>query len=171
MKKIILVLCVISFYIVLSKTLEEKNIIPKEAIRIRILANSNNIEDQNIKKEVKDNLESYLYNLLKDKNNVLDASITINSNLENIEENIKDTLNNRQEFTINFGKNYFPKKKYKGVNYEEGYYDSLLVKLGDGLGDNWWCVLFPPLCLLEGKEYTDVEYSTYVGELINKYLR
>ena len=63
-------------------------------------------------------------------------------------------------FEINFGLNYFPKKEFKGITYDEGYYESVVVTLGEGLGDNWWCVLFPPLCMLEAEESTEVEYTT-----------
>ena len=61
------------------------------------------------------------------------------------------------------------KLNVKGIEYNEGEYKSLVVTLGNGLGDNWWCVLFPPLCLLEATESTDVEYHSYVVDLINKY--
>ena len=53
--------------------------------------------------------------------------------------------------------------------YNEGYYESVVVTLGEGLGDNWWCVLFPPLCMIEAEESTDVEYTTIVKEVIDKY--
>ena len=72
-------------------------------------------------------------------------------------------------YSINFGLNYFPEKEYKGIVYEEGYYESLLITLGEGKGNNWWCVLFPPLCLLEAEENTEVEYTSLVGELLEKY--
>ena len=74
---------------------------------------------------------------------------------------------------IHYGLNYFPKKEYKGVIYEEGYYESLVVTLGNGNGDNWWCVLFPPLCLLEAQETNtqDVEYKFFVQDLIDKYMK
>jgi len=169
MKKVLILIFIIISYITISKITTNLNIIPKEAIRIRVLANSNSNVDQEIKKEVKDNLEPYLYNLLSQTHDVNIAKKLININMDNIKNNIKNTLQNRQDYKINFGKNYFPKKEYKGITYDEGYYDSLLITLGNGLGDNWWCVLFPPLCLLEGQEYTDYEYSSYVSELINKY--
>ena len=91
-----------------------------------------------------------------------------------IKENVKSTLkalNQKESFKINYGMNYFPEKIYKGVKYEEGEYESLVIELGDGLGDNFWCVLFPPLCLLEGEEQTktDVEYTSFIKEIINKY--
>ena len=74
-------------------------------------------------------------------------------------------------YKVNFGINYFPEKNYKGVIYEEGYYESLVVTLGSGNGENWWCVLFPPLCLMEGEETNtdEVEYKSFVKEMIDKY--
>ena len=48
-------------------------------------------------------------------------------------------------------------------------YESLVVTLGKGEGDNWWCVLFPPICMIEAEESTDVEYTTMVKEMMNKY--
>ena len=66
--------------------------------------------------------------------------------------------------------NYFPKKVYKGIIYEEGEYESLVITLGSGQGDNFWCVLFPPLCLLEGNNDTeDVTYQFFVKEMLEKY--
>ena len=51
------------------------------------------------------------------------------------------------DYNINFGYNYFPAKQFKGHTYEEGYYESLVVSIGEAKGDNWWCVMFPPMCL------------------------
>ena len=74
-------------------------------------------------------------------------------------------------FDIKYGLNYFPQKRFKGVTYNEGYYESLVVTLGEGLGENWWCVLFPPLCLIEASDSTDIEYTTMVKEVLNKYFK
>ena len=75
------------------------------------------------------------------------------------------------EYTINYGNNYFPEKEYKGVMYPEGNYESLVITLGSGLGENWWCVLFPPLCLLEAEEEetNSVNYTFYIKEVIEKF--
>ena len=73
-------------------------------------------------------------------------------------------------YDINFGNNYFPDKIYKGIKYEEGNYESLVITLGNGLGHNWWCVLFPPLCLLdENNNLENAEYEFYASKLINKF--
>ena len=87
---------------------------------------------------------------------------------------VKEVLqkeNYDKKFTITFGNTFFPEKKYNGVIYEQGYYESVLVTLGEGKGKNWWCVLFPPLCIMEANENEtgEVEYKFFVQELINKY--
>ena len=146
--------------------------IPDDAIRMRVIANSNSSYDPNIKMEVKNLLEIKMYNLLKNIKGSENAKKIINSNLKSIESDIQILLSNKnydKSFNINFGKNYFPKKEYKSVIYEEGYYDSLVVTLGNGEGENWWCVLFPPLCLLEAKESEKVEYKFFIQELFDKY--
>ena len=111
--------------------------------------------------------EYNMYNLLKDTTDLEKAKNIIQLNLSNVENSIDKTLqevNYKLPFTLNFGLNYFPQKEYKGIIYEEGYYESLVVTLGSGKGNNWWCVLFPPLCLLESKDSNidEVEYQFFV---------
>lgn len=167
MKKLLFLAIILGFYLTIGDLSKNKNIIPKEAIRIRILANSNSLKDQEIKKEVRHSVEPYLYNLIKDAKTVEEAKIIINRNLINIENIINKTYDG--DFNINFGLNYFPKKEYRGIIYEEGYYDSLVINLGNAVGDNWWCILFPPLCMLEGNQIDDVEYRSLVSDIVNKY--
>ena len=118
-------------------------------------------------------LKVTLYNLLKNTKGIDEARVLINSNLDEIDSKVYKDLNNNNypfSYKINYGLNYFPSKEYKGVIYEEGYYESLVITLGEGAGDNWWCVLFPPLCLLEAEESDEVEYTSYIKEVIDKYL-
>lgn len=172
-KTLFLFITIIITYVVLGNVLAEKNLIPEDAIRIRVIPNSNSAYDQDMKSKVKDELQKDMYNLLKDVKGVDEARKVINSNLKNIDNNISQLFtkeNYNQTFNINFGLNYFPEKEYKGIKYEEGYYESLLVTIGEGAGDNWWCVLFPPLCLIEAEESTEVEYTSFVKEMLNKYM-
>ena len=76
--------------------------------------------------------------------------------------------NDKRSFHINYGKNYFPEKEYKDVIYEEGEYESLAITLGEGKGKNFWCVLFPPLCLID-KEDENIEYKSLIKDIIEKY--
>lgn len=172
-KTFILIISIVLFYMFLGNTVVEKKLIPDDAIRIRVIPNSNSEYDQNMKLLVKEELQQDMYNLLKDVKGVQEARSVINNNLENINKQVDTIFTNNgydMDYSINFGLNYFPEKEYKGVKYEEGYYESLLVTIGEGKGSNWWCVLFPPLCLIEAEESTEVEYTSFVKELVDKYM-
>ena len=172
-KTCFLFISIILIYMFIGNVVAEKNLIPEDAIRIRVIPNSNSAYDQDMKIKVKEELQKDMYNLLKDVEGIDAARSVINSNLNAIDDNIDKLFKKEhynQTYQINFGLNYFPEKEYKGVKYEEGYYESLLVTIGEGKGDNWWCVLFPPLCLIEAEESTDVEYTSFVKEMINKYM-
>ena len=173
MKKVIMLITMcITLYVIIGNVVAKNDIIPEEAIRIRVIANSNSDYDQSIKIKVKEQVEKDMYNLLKDKKNLEEVRNTIKGNLEQEKRNISTILKQEEyelPFEINYGYNYFPEKEFKGIKYKEGYYESLVVTLGEGLGDNWWCVLFPPLCMIEAEESTDVEYTSIVKEIVSKY--
>lgn len=172
MKKLILVIfLIILFYVCIGQV--SSFVIPEDALRIRVIANSNSEYDQEIKKIIKESIQFKMYELLKNTKGIHEARRIINNNLNNIDNDVKNTLqelNYEFGYDINFGLNYFPSKEYKGIVYDEGYYESLVITLGEGKGDNWWCVLFPPLCLLEAEESNEVEYTSFVKELLDKYL-
>ena len=173
MKKtiIIILLAMLGFHFLNMKG--SALIIPNEAIRLRVLANSNSKEDQELKWKVRDELQLYMYELLKDTKGIDQAREKIKQNLDQIEDCVNRTLQKYDsaiKFQIDFGLNYFPDKECKGVVYPAGEYESVLVTLGEGNGNNWWCVLFPPLCLMEAEESDTVEYKSFFQELIEKYL-
>ena len=173
MKYIPYFLIVLVLYTLISSMLKNKNIISEEAIRIRVIANSNSSYDQDIKMKVKEEITEDMYELLKDVKGVDQARDVINDNLNSIDNNIDLLLKSKNYnlgYDINFGYNYFPKKIYKGIEYKDGYYESLVVTLGAGEGDNWWCVLFPPICMIEATDSDDLEYTTLVEDLFSKYL-
>ena len=172
-KSIILLLCIFVFYMYISNSVVKNLSIPEDALRIRIIPNSNSEFDQGIKRSVRDRLEISMYDLLKNAKSSEEASEIIKKNLNLVDNDVKKVLDDNNYdlgYKINYGYNYFPEKEYKGIKYEEGYYESLLVTLGKGEGDNWWCVLFPPLCLIEGEENSEVEYKSIVEEILKKYL-
>ena len=171
MKKFIIVLAIITTVLVINK--EEKVVIPKEEIRFRVIANSNKEEDQTLKKKVVNNLNSEIRKLTFLDTSLEKSRTNIKNTIPEFSEIVKETLEKNQSketFTIDYGMNYFPEKEYKGIVYEEGEYESLVITLGNGLGENFWCVLFPPLCLLDSEEEVeDVEYTSFVKELVEKY--
>lgn len=175
MKKTILVLGIILIiYMVIGVKAEELVEIPDEAIRIRVIGNSNSEYDQEKKQEIRKEVQLYMQNLLKEAKTTDEARKIINNNLTNLNKNLDtylQTINYNIHYKINFGLNYFPEKEYKGIKYKEGLYESLLITLGEGKGNNWWCVLFPPICLLEAEEIetNEVEYKSFIKEMIEKY--
>lgn len=166
MKRIIIILFII---IVISVVMNEKEniLIPDNAIRFRVIANSNSESDQSLKLEIKNEVEKELYSLISDAKNIDEARDIITKNIPQVDSILKKYNVN---YDISYGDNYFPIKEYKGIKYKEGNYESLVIKVGDGLGENWWCVLFPPLCLLDEQNNLDnAEYELYATKLINKF--
>ena len=166
MKKIIVFLFICTI-LLLSKN-NDKFIIPSDSIRFRILANSNTNLDQDIKWQINHDIIPIIDDILKESTTLDDARFKINTNMYNLEKVVNRYTD---KYTINYGINYFPKKEYDGVVYPDGNYESLVITLGDGLGDNWWCVLFPPLCLLDAEDNNtgNIEYKSYVKEVIEKF--
>ena len=163
MKKTLIIIAIIIVVMSLSKN--DTIIIPKESIRFRVIANSNSKEDQMIKEKVVSKLKKNLSSLTYTPKNINDTRKSIKDNLKIIDETLKQEV---KDYSINYGYNYFPEKVYKGIYYEEGEYESLVITLGEGIGNNFWCVLFPPLCLID-EEQEEVEYTTFIKELIDKY--
>lgn len=167
-QKIFLILLLITIIYVYKQS-EEVVLIPDSSIRLRVIPNSNDPEDIYIKEKVKKYLETNIYKLTKDTTSLEAARIIINENIPTINQNIEDIFTNykyNQPYKINYGDNYFPKKTYQGTTYEAGYYESLVISIGEAEGDNFWCVLFPNFCLVEPSE--NHTYKSYFKELINK---
>ncbi len=167
MKNVLLILAGIILSVMPFKEQKQNEIvIPDDSIRLRVISNSNDELDLHKKQELKSFLEDILYNLIKDVKTKDEVNEIIINNLDEINEKIANFLGNNN-YKLDYGLNYFPRKVYKGVVYKEGMYDSLVVELGSGKGSNWWCVLFPPLCLLEeNTTTTDVEYKLFISRII-----
>lgn len=165
MKKIFLILIILFILISLNTTKEEDNL-----LRVRVIANSNSKYDQEIKNIVSDNLKTKLYDLLKEEETIETARKKINDNMSVLSNNVEESLSSIDySYEINYGYNYFPEKEYNGKTYKEGKYESLLVTLGKGEGDNWWCILFPPICLIEAEESNEeIEYSSFFKTIFDK---
>ncbi len=167
MKKIILFLFCLTVILVLTNSKEEL-LIPDQSIRYRIIANSNSKEDQTTKWTINKELIPILHNITTDATSYEDSQNLIKQELPRI-NNILSKYTN--DFKVNFGNNYFPEKIYHKVKYNAGEYESLVISLGESKGDNWWCVLFPPLCLLEANanDTDEVQYDWYIRNIIKKY--
>ena len=163
MKKIVFIM--ISAVIgILVYQKNDEIIIPSDAIRVRIIANSNSIKDLYEKQRLKEDIKEDLYNFISSSKSSMEADNIISNNLDNIFDIVSKKTN---DFDIDYGLNYFPEKIYKGVLYPEGEYKSLVITLGSGLGDNWWCVLYPPICMIDDNKTTDdIEYRSLVFDML-----
>ncbi len=173
MRSLYIVATVCLLYLFLGNMNTSKIEVPDEAIRFRVIASSDSSDDQQLKIKVKLEIEKELASILKDAKDFSSANKAISNNIKIIENKVKMVLQeekNMEAFKINFGSNHFPEKEYNGIKYKEGNYNSLTITLGNGLGNNWWCILFPPLCLLDENNYQEPEYKLYVKEIIDEYL-
>ena len=118
--------------------------------RLHIRANSNSEEDQATKLAVRDALLPFTAELFADCNGLPDAVKIAKSESQAIVSHINSTLSTLGAdyvARISVGKEEFPDRNYGGEVYPAGEYTALIVELGEGEGENWWCVLFPSLCL------------------------
>lgn len=169
MKKIcisLVFLAIISTVVIVGATEREHNV---EYLRIHIRANSNEIEDQNVKYRVKSAMVEYLTPYIADCKTKDQAISLLESERENLESIADQTL---RESGFNYTskvavrKENFPTRVYGDFTLEEGVYDAIIVELGEGKGDNWWCVVYPPLCFTATKNVT---YKSKIYEIINSF--
>ncbi|MBX9968511.1 stage II sporulation protein R [Priestia aryabhattai] len=131
---------------------DQPAVIPDEAIRLRILANSDGEKDQYVKRLIRDRVNEQITEWVKDLTSVTVARKTIKENLPALEIIAKEVLKEEgvnESVHVKFGKVEFPTKLYGQFLYPAGEYEAVLITLGKGEGANWWCVLFPPLCFLD----------------------
>ncbi len=133
-----------------------------EVIRFHVIANSDSTEDQQLKLKVKDQLVKQLSPLLKTTPDIKDARAIILGQLENIKETAQEViLANGYHYSVHVSLEncYFPIKVYGAYTFPAGTYEALRVRIGEAEGQNWWCVMFPPLCFVD-ETYSIVDQNT-----------
>lgn len=143
--------------------------VKKDVVRLHILANSDSEEDQEVKLKVRDAL-------LEKNTAILGNDVTTENAKEYFEESkdillktAKDTLNENgfnYDVKITLTKEYFNTRTYGNLTFPAGQYTALKVILGEGNGKNWWCVMFPPLCVpaADGVATEDEKTADYLTE-------
>jgi stage II sporulation protein R len=127
-------------------------VIPQEAVRLRILANSDSSEDQALKRKVRDAVNEQINQWVQNLRSFDEAKRVIQAHVPDIEQTVERVLKEEgsdQSYKVEFNKVHFPTKIYGNYIYPAGEYEAVLITLGAGKGANWWCVLFPPLCFLD----------------------
>ena len=170
MKKscITLLLTSIIFLIILGFILPQ-NSTHTEYLRIHVRANSNNECDQAVKLKVKDAIVEYLVPVLSNCDTKLKAQKAVEDNLSDIVIVAKETLEKEGYFygaKAGIKNEEFPTRVYNGLTLSSGYYDALIIELGSGEGDNWWCVVYPPLCFTGTGE---IEYKSKIYQIVKNF--
>lgn len=149
----------------------EKTVIPNEAIRLRILANSDLPKDQRIKQKVRDAVNGEITKWVEDLTSLEEAKQLLQGKLPEIQtiaENVLKKEHVDQSIQVEFSKVSFPTKLYGEFLYPAGEYEAVLITIGKGKGANWWCVLFPPLCFLDFSNGVAVSENSDEEKEINK---
>ena len=122
----------------------------EDTVRIHILANSDSEEDQSLQLKVRDALLSEFSSELSELESKADAEAALNALLPKIEDFAREVIENEgYEYTVSvtLSEEWYDTREYERFTLPAGVYTSLRVVIGEGGGSNWWCVMFPPLCL------------------------
>lgn len=141
-------------FIVLGVAFEQQALSDK-LIRMHVIANSNTAEDQKLKLEVRDAVNEYLSNnleLCSDKTAAADVILSDHDGVVSVVENTVSRYGCDYDVDVVLSEEYYPTREYSDFTLPAGKYTSLQIKLGDAVGDNWWCVVFPPLCTAAAAE-------------------
>lgn len=171
MKKIgvVISIVVILLIVILGTTYKQVN---KDYLRIHIRANSNAEVDQLVKYKIKDEIVATLTPYIANCESFDDVKIVIGANLDLIDLVANNVLKqNGFNYTAKskLCQEEFPTRTYNGYTLEQGFYDAIIVELGRAEGDNWWCVVYPPLCFTNACSGKNVVYKSRILDLINNF--
>lgn len=159
MKKILMsvlgiIILIGAFTFIENKSVQASDIegISEKIIRFHVLANSDSKEDQDLKLKVRDAVIGYM-------TPILDNSKSLDESRELLKENQDEVVKIAEEVVKSVGYDYsvttelamtnFPAKTYGNVTLPQGEYEAFRVLIGEAKGQNWWCVMFPPLCFID----------------------
>lgn len=139
---------VLTFAIFLISCLSAQKSLSTKVLRLHILANSNSSFDQELKLKVRDEIVKHLTPLLKDSSNLAETKQIVSKNITNLNEIAQSVVSKYSNYQTNttLSTSSFPTKQYGNISFPAGQYEALKITIGEGEGNNWWCVMFPPLC-------------------------
>lgn len=142
-----------------------------ECVRIHIRANSNSDIDQAVKLRVRDTVTQYLTDKLenaKTKERALEILEKEKENLIKLANSALKTNGFDYGASAAISREHFPEREYGEYTFPEGEYDALIINLGSGSGDNWWCVAFPPLCFVPDGGSEKIVYKSWIKEKLDE---
>lgn len=167
MKKIIVVILSLLIVVGIALTVPTERV-NYEYLRIHIRANSNLEVDQCVKYEIKNELVGFLTPYLceaKSKQQAIDTIEGMKYLLESKCDQILKDKGFNYSSNIKINNEFFPTRNYDNVTLNSGYYDAVIVELGQAEGDNWWCVMYPPLCFVNKFENNiQIKYKSKIAE-------
>jgi len=163
MKKILAVIIVVFSVVWFGGCMAQK------PLRLHVIANSNTQADQLVKLKVRDAILEMTSEGMTKLQSKDEAKEYIEENLSRIEGTANDVLLKNgfdYQARAELGVSNFPDKTYGDTVYPAGEYEALKIVLGKGEGENWWCVVFPPLCLTPTNPEQPIEYKSAIWEWI-----
>ena len=139
-------ICAFSYVNAVSSNIQDS------VFRLHVIANSDSDEDQNLKYIVRNKVLEYINSISGNQSSKEDVIKIANENINEIKKIAENTIQeNGYNYTVklNIGNFAFPTKTYGDISFPAGYYDALKIEIGNADGQNWWCVMFPPLCFVD----------------------
>ncbi|MCD8026819.1 MAG: stage II sporulation protein R [Clostridiales bacterium] len=141
--------------------------ISDEVFRLHILANSDSTDDQNLKLKVRDRVLEYTEDLFENAQSREEAEALVSENLQSI-TNVayEEVLSNGYDYTVTseITNMYFTTRYYDSYTLPPGMYDALRITIGEGEGCNWWCVMYPSICISSAQEQEDKAKEVFDDE-------
>lgn len=167
MKNKICVIVVLILLLIIGASFLPTAEVEYDYLRLHIRANSNSEIDQNIKYEIKDELVEFLTPYFCNVTSKNEAIEIVNNLKEKMSEICVDVLRKNgfnYSANVKINNEYFPTRTYSNTTLESGYYDAVIVELGEAVGDNWWCVMYPPLCFITRENQTEITFKSKIAE-------
>lgn len=149
----ILFLWIVNFAFSSAKNFEDN------LLRLHVIPNSDSEKDQALKLDIRDKVLEYMKENFYDVSSKDEMVLSVSNNLDNIKMRVQDLVKRSGEKYIVDAKLVnmsFPNTQYGLFTVPSGEYDALRIVIGEGIGENWWCVLFPPLCISNSTDMTGV---------------
>lgn len=140
-----------------------------DTIRLHVLANSDSDGDQSLKLKVRDSIIDSIAEMTESVSSRSEAEAVIKANLTAVEDIALDVIKDEgYDYPVKavLNEEYYPERRYEGIRLPEGNYLSLRILIGEGEGQNWWCVLYPPLCTSVSEPKEELAQAGFTGEQI-----
>lgn len=139
-------ICAFSYVNAVSMNIQDS------VFRLHVIANSDSEKDQNLKYIVRDKVLEYINSISTDLTSKEDVINLARENIDTIQKIAENTVKENgynYSVNLNIGNFAFPTKTYGDISFPAGFYDALKIEIGEAKGQNWWCVMFPPLCFVD----------------------